>query len=177
MSKRTLVRLLLLCVVFGLVYGGLNLAGAVPPATKNNVTVDNTAANPVPVQQQGTATVSVANTTVPVHEQGTANVDVTNDTLAVTQVPINGGGGSTDLSGGGDVTGSATASAIVIHLVDVSTFELLYLGNIVAEFHGPSAGFPSDYALALTRPVQFDELKCEGSPSGKCSFSWVGDNP
>jgi len=39
-----------------------------------NVVVQNTNTNPIPVQQQGTANVNVTNSTVPVHEQGTANV-------------------------------------------------------------------------------------------------------
>jgi hypothetical protein len=86
----------LLVLVLGLAYGGLDLAGATGPPSivTGQVTVANTAANPVPVQQQGTATVTVANDTVPVHEQGTANV-VSADTTKVLlneQVPSTGGG-------------------------------------------------------------------------------------
>jgi hypothetical protein len=69
MSLRRLVRVGALVLAIGLIYGGLDLAGAVPPATHNDVTVDNTAGNAVPVQQQGTASVAV---------QGTATVHVDN---------------------------------------------------------------------------------------------------
>jgi hypothetical protein len=76
MAKRMIIRGGLLVLVLGLVYGGLDLAGAAPnvigPPTQT-VTVANTAADPVPVQQQGTATVNVTNTTaVPV--SGTVTV-------------------------------------------------------------------------------------------------------
>jgi hypothetical protein len=61
--------------------------GSALAANVSSVFVTNTASNPVPVQQQGTASVNVTNTSVPVHdtnvdsngnlkvhEQGTANV-------------------------------------------------------------------------------------------------------
>jgi hypothetical protein len=86
----------LIVLALGLLYGGLDLAGATGPPSivTGQVTVANTATNPVPVQQQGTATVSVANDTVPVHEQGTADV-VSADTTQVLlneQIPSTGGG-------------------------------------------------------------------------------------
>jgi hypothetical protein len=48
-------------LVSGVVYGGLDLAGATGPPSivTGQVTVGNTPANPVPVRQQGTATVTV----------------------------------------------------------------------------------------------------------------------
>jgi hypothetical protein len=60
MAKRTLTRLGVLVLALGLLYGGLNVAGATgPPGLITGVvTVGNTPSNPVPVQQQGTATVT-----------------------------------------------------------------------------------------------------------------------
>ena len=56
----------LLVLAFGLTYGGLDLAGAAPGGTPGppaqTVTVGNGVADPVPVQQQGAATVTVSNT-------------------------------------------------------------------------------------------------------------------
>jgi hypothetical protein len=88
MSRRVLTTLGLGVLVLGLIYGGLDIAGAaVPGGISGTVTVDNTPTNPVPVQQQGTATVSVgnaANNPVPVQQQGTATVSVSNTSLPVT---------------------------------------------------------------------------------------------
>jgi hypothetical protein len=76
MSKRTFVtRLVLLVIVGGLIYGGIDLAGAASPpnVVTGSVTVANTPSNPVPVQQQGTATVSVNNASIPI--TGTVKID------------------------------------------------------------------------------------------------------
>jgi hypothetical protein len=67
MSKIWMTRLGVLVLALGLIYGGLDIAGAAPggpgpPA--QTVVVDNTATNPVPVQQQGTATVTFANSAI-----------------------------------------------------------------------------------------------------------------
>ena len=58
----------LLVLALGLVYGGLDFAGAAPtpPGLNQTVTVANSVATPVPVQQQGTATVNVSNASIPV---------------------------------------------------------------------------------------------------------------
>jgi hypothetical protein len=48
-----------------------------------DVFVTNSTREPVPVHEQGTADVNVANQSLGVHEQGTANVNVTNAPLAV----------------------------------------------------------------------------------------------
>jgi hypothetical protein len=77
MSNRGLVRLGLLILVSVLVYGGLDIAGAAPPI--QSVTVGNTASNPVPVSQQGTATVSVGNAAVSV--TGTVKIDPAGNTV------------------------------------------------------------------------------------------------
>jgi hypothetical protein len=58
MAQRTLIRLGVLVLGFGLLYGGLNVADASPPT--QTVQVTNTPAEAVPVQEQGTVTVSSA---------------------------------------------------------------------------------------------------------------------
>jgi hypothetical protein len=66
MGKKTLTRIFFLVPVIALIYGGIDLAGASGPPTivSGQVTVANTPSNPVPVQQQGTATVRVDPSTV-----------------------------------------------------------------------------------------------------------------
>ena len=49
------------------------------------VVVTNDAANPVPVDQQGTSDVNVTNASLPVQQQGTADVRVTNASVPVQQ--------------------------------------------------------------------------------------------
>jgi hypothetical protein len=86
MNVRWLARLGGVALTLGLIYGGFDLAGATgPPSTITGiVTVGNDTSNPVPVQQQGTATVNVNNTPLPVQQQGTATVNVNNASLPVT---------------------------------------------------------------------------------------------
>jgi hypothetical protein len=184
MAKRTLTRLGVLVLGLGLLYGGLNVAGASGPAqvVTGTVTVGNPTTKPVPVQEQGTPTVSIANTTVPVHEQGTANVNVTNSTLAVTQPPIIGGGGVVGDSAGAPqprLVSTETASAVEIHMTSgVNDFELYNTnGGLVATFFGPPQGFPADVVLTLTRPIAFNEMFCNGGPSDLCEVTFVGDYP
>jgi hypothetical protein len=65
--KRTLIGAGVVAVGLGVLYGGLDLAGAAPLAAPTPmVIVSNTSTNPVPVQQQGAATVNVNNTSLPV---------------------------------------------------------------------------------------------------------------
>jgi hypothetical protein len=75
MKRRATISALLLVGV-GVVLGTTVFRADIAQATglAQAVTVANTSANPVPVQQQGTASVSVTNTSVPVHEQGVASV-------------------------------------------------------------------------------------------------------
>lgn len=85
--RKTIVTLAVLVPVLGLVYGGLNIAGAAQPAASSNVTIDNTAANPVPVEEQSTVNVKVRNANgnpVPVQQQGPLTVTVSNPSLPVT---------------------------------------------------------------------------------------------
>jgi hypothetical protein len=86
MNVGWLARLGGVALALGLIYGGFDLAGATgPPSNVTGiVTVGNDASNPVPVQQQGTATVNVNNTPLPVQQQGTATVNVSNTPLPVT---------------------------------------------------------------------------------------------
>jgi hypothetical protein len=81
MNVGWLARLGGVALALGLIYGGLDLAGATgPPSNVTGiVTVGNGASNPVPVQQQGTATVNVSNSSVPV--TGTVKIDPTGNTV------------------------------------------------------------------------------------------------
>jgi hypothetical protein len=183
MSKIWMTRLGFLVLALGLVYGGLDIAGAAPGAPTppaQTVTVGNTANSPVPVQQQGTATVPISNAAVPTHEQGTANVDVTNSSLPVTQSPISGGGGAIGGTTGAiiDAGGSQTASAISITMTNgVNVVEFLDGPTDVGQFIGPGNGGNLSYTLALTRPIEFTGVRCLGSPGDICNVTWIGDSP
>jgi hypothetical protein len=137
------------------------------------VTVDNTAANPVPV---------TAASTLPVHEQGTANVNVTNSSLSVApQSPITSGGQLFQADGGEDASfgGDITASALMVTFTS-SAFEVILLNDdrIVARFLGPASITGNrSYQLALNRPVSFDQLRCFGPASETCGVMWIGNNP
>jgi hypothetical protein len=74
-------RILFLVLVLGLIYGGFDLADAAGPPSivTGSVTVANSSSNPVPVEQQGTATVNVNNSSVPV--TGTVKIDPTGNTV------------------------------------------------------------------------------------------------
>ena len=55
---------------------------------------------------------------------------------------------------------------------------LVFQGKFVAHFWGPaSAAGYSIVDLALTRPIEFDQLVCDGSPGGWCNVGWVGAEP
>jgi hypothetical protein len=181
MTKRTLIRLSMGVLGFGLLYGGLDVAGAAPGGQQpSTVIVGNTSTDPVPVQQQGTATVSISNAAVPVHEQGTANVNVANNSLSVTQAAITGGGGAIGGATGGviDAGGSQTASAISITMtIGVNVVEFLDGSSDVGQFIGPGNGGNASYTLALTRPIQFTGVRCLGSPGDICNVTWIGDSP
>lgn len=121
---------------------------------------------------------------VPVHEQGTANVNVTNKNFAIAPAaPITDGGGFFGLTGGLSADEAGTASAVSVHLADgVSFLQLKYggaNGTSVAYFLGPAGGGNSSITLALTRPISFDWVNCDGveTTTTACTMSWVGNNP
>jgi hypothetical protein len=177
----------------GLVYGGLNIAGAaVPGGVSGDVTVQNTATNPVPVS----GSVTVANTPSvkidpsgnAVQLSGTADVNVKNSSLTVAPPsPITGGGGSTDFGTDSSQNGidglgfTATASAIDIHVSsNVGSITITDNGHSVFEDNGPGEGGNATVQLALTRPIQFDTIECDVANTGtpiNCSVGWVGDTP
>ena len=180
-----------LVLALGLAYGGVNVAGAdVPGGVSGNVTVQNTATNPVPVS----GAVTVANTPSvkidpsgnTVQLSGTADVNVKNSSLTVAPPPpITGGGGSTSFGGSVDQTDSlgftATASALDIQMnSNVGLIIFTDNGNTVFSAFGPGNEGNSTIELALTRPIQFDTIKClvavTGTPED-CSVGWVGDTP
>lgn len=196
MVRKVGVALLLVCmsVVLGATVLREPIAHAAEKLTP--VFVTNGAANPVPVAQQGTADVRVANATLPVQQQGTADVRVANATLSVQQQgtadvritnsslavapedPITGTGRGIGTSAGGSV-GVIDSSASAISLTmgaGVSAAEIKWRGTNVAFFYGPAFGGESSVVLALSRPIRLDELVCSGS-SGACRLGWVGANP
>jgi len=157
------------------------------------VVVANDAANPVPVdqqgtsdvrvtnsslpvQQQGTADVRVTNASVPVQQQGTADVRITNGSLDVApQAPVTRGGYGIGSSAGSSVgVVDNTATAISLTMSDGVTFAVIeWRGDPVAFFYGPANGGERSVVLALSRPIRIDKLVCGGS-SGQCRLGWVG---
>jgi hypothetical protein len=83
MNRRLIVVVLfvLTSVVLGATVFREQVGSAAPGI--QDVFVTNSTREPVPVHEQGTADVNVANQTLAVHEQGTANVNVANTPLAV----------------------------------------------------------------------------------------------
>jgi hypothetical protein len=164
-ARKLITTMFVLVLVLGLAYGGLNLAGAAGPPSivSGTVTVGNDATSPLPVQQQGTA-----------------NVNVTNSSLAVTQTPITGGGNESFQFGATNATFSVPqiASALQINLsIHINLVQFFYQGNVVAAFAGPIDGGPSNATLPLTRPIEFDMVKCDGGTGDSCFETWVGDQP
>jgi hypothetical protein len=46
-----------------------------------------------------------------------------------------------------------------------------------AYFVGPAVGGKSDIELALTQPVKFDTIFCQGPSTDECTISTVGAQP
>jgi hypothetical protein len=177
MRRRAIIGALLLITV-GVALGATVFRTDIAQATglAQAVTVDNTAANPVPVREQ-----NLDGGNIRVHEEGTADVHVTNTSLAVTPAaPITGGGGLSGAATGSSssVDPPATASALSITMSsEVSGVVLSFEGNFGALFEGPEGGGHSSVDLALTRPIKFDRIFCTGTPFGSCAVSWVGNQP
>ena len=156
------VVVLLLSAVLGATVLREPIATAASPF--QSVIIGNTAAQPVPVQQQGAA-----------------DVNVTNSTLAIQpQAPISGGGGSAIFRGGqgGGIGGTATASALAINLTDgVIRVALTKDGSNVVVLEGPaSVAGNGNYQLPLSRPISFDRVECLGEGNQRCGVSWVGND-
>jgi hypothetical protein len=119
---------------------------------------------------------------VAVHEQGTADVNVTGGNLAIArEAPIARGGSAVVIATGStySVSQPAVATALSIHMQsEVTNLTVLTKEGIAATFMGPRGDFGnSSIVLALTRPITFDGLFCNGSPGGNCTVSWVGAEP
>jgi hypothetical protein len=143
-----------------------------------NVFVTNDSTHPVPVREQNLD----ASGNIKVHEQGTANVNVTNSSLAVASpAPITGGGGAGQAAAGGSpfsVVPTAVATALIIHMnSEVNSTALQLNGALVDNFLGPGGGGNADIVLALTRPIEFDQIICFGVSGGLCGVSWIGNSP
>ena len=196
MVRKLVVALVLVCVSAALGATVLREPIAHAAAKLTPVFVTNDAANAVPVAQQGTADVRVANASLPVQQQGTADVRVTNAALPVQQqgtadvrvtngsltvapeAPITSKGYGIGTFAGGSVgVVDSTASAISLTMADgVTHAEIRWRDTIVAFFYGPANGGERSVVLALSRPIRIDELECGGS-SGQCRLGWVGAEP
>lgn len=154
-------------LLLSLVLGNVGASGASQQSAP--VMVTNTTANPVPV----TGNVGIT---------GTPNVNVSNSSLTVApQAPVTDGGGMEVVRGGSvhDLSAPAIASALSITISDsVTGLDLRYHGSPVGQFIGPgSAGAAAakNIALALTRPIKFDEIWCYGSLADSiCWVGWIG---
>jgi hypothetical protein len=121
---------------------------------------------------------------VPVHEQGTASVKVTNTSLSLAPAaPITGGGGAGAAAASIPpfpvvLSAPAIADAVSIHMTSgVQTIELSYKGSQVAAFFGPAQQGNEHIDLAPARPVEFDTITCTGTFGDVCSVGWIGDQP
>ena len=122
--------------------------------------------------------VNVVNPTtspVPVHEQGTASVNVTNESLAVTQAPptaVTSGGQRLQVDAGqtANLGSDITVSALVIQFRNGAT-EIIFRNDsaIVARFPAPGP-----LVLALVQPIEFDAVQCSGPDAAYCDFGWAG---
>jgi hypothetical protein len=148
---------------------GLLLCSAVLGATVFREQVANAAQNIMPVRVMNTAAEPV-----PVSQQGTANVNVTNASLTVAApTPVTGGGQRLQVDSGNTASVSPiTASALVIHFRNGATeIILIRNGAFAARFPGPGP-----LVLALTRPVAFDQVQCGGPDGGFCDLGWAGNS-
>jgi hypothetical protein len=172
MRRRALIGALLL-IVAGVALGATVFRTDIAQATglAQAVTVDNTAANPVPVRERNLD----ANGDIKVHEQGAVRVRPA--------AAITGGGSAVSLPGGGDLDvlgGPATATALSIHMSAGVSFTVLEVEGVAGDaalFYGPANDGNASIVLALTRPIQFDHVRCAGASSERCSVSWVGNEP
>jgi hypothetical protein len=169
--------LLLVCV--GIVLGATVFRSDIAQATglAQSVTVNNTAAQAVPVREQSTD----ANGNIKVHEQGTVNVDVTNSSLSVAAAaPITDGGSQRaaypDLPA--MLSPAAIASGLSFGLSShVNAVVLFYQGHRIAYFVGPGQGGDASANLVLARPIKFDEIDCAGVSGEFCTVGWIGNSP
>jgi hypothetical protein len=170
MRQRAIIGALLL-IVLGVALGATVFRTDIAHATGlagPTVTVDNTAANPVPVR-----------------EQGTVNVNVTNSGLSVAPpAPVTDGANSILVDGGETQQVGASqgvATALSIRLTSGVEFVQFYSpdGNEVpAVFAGPAQFGNSSIELALTRPIRFGLISCPAAAvSDHCRVSWVGGRP
>jgi hypothetical protein len=175
MRQRALIGALGLVLV-GVVLGATVFRSDIAQATglAQSVTVNNTPAQAVPVREQ-----NLDGANIKVHEQGTANVNVTNSSLSVAPpAPITTGGGdlATTCPLNKAYPSAQSASALSIHMdsgVAEVILETQSLTIPAARFAGPAAAGNASVALALSRPVAFDSIRCIGT--GTFSVSWVGN--
>ncbi len=141
-----------------------------------NVFVTNDSSHPVPVREQNTD----ANGNIKVHEQGTANVSVTNPSLTVAPpTPVTGGGALVTGSVGiNNDVGTRIATALEINMTSgVRECRLQFGASIVADVNGPAFGGDSTVVLALTRPIEFNNIVVLGGSGDTCTVSIVGAQP
>jgi len=166
--------LLLICV--GVVLGATVFRSDIAQATglAQLVTVNNTAAQAVPVREQ-----NLDGGNIKVHEEGTTKVKVTNASLSVQPAAPITGGGWIAIYPAGQTFSHGTASAVSIHMTSgVRNVQFLNSEGLqVAGFVGPYFGHGPDIDLAFNRPIQFDEIVCTGDATDQCFVGWVGAQP
>jgi len=141
-----------------------------------SVFVTNDSSHPVPVREQNTD----ANGNIKVHEQGTANVNVTNSSVPVSEPAVTSGATAVGLFGSSDhvFASPQIVTALAIHLTaGIDAIKLRFQGLETAYFIGPLDGGNADIVLALTRPLEFDEVDCLGSTTDRCDVGTVGALP
>jgi hypothetical protein len=119
--------------------------------------------------------VNTAAEAVPVSQQGTADVNVKNSSLAVTPpAPVTSGGQRLQVDSGqtANLGSEVTVSALVIQFRNGAT-EIIFRneGAIAARFPGPGP-----LVLALSQPIAFDAVQCSGPDGGFCDFGWAGSS-
>jgi hypothetical protein len=75
--------------------------------------------------------------------------------------------------------GISVATAVRVHMsAGIAFVGFSYNGHFVATFSGPANFGSPDVELALTRPIQFDEIRCitDLFTTETCVDDWIGNN-
>lgn len=159
MRKKTGAAAAMLLAVAIVLGGTVFRAQVADAAAILQVRVVNTPADPVPVDQLGTADVNVTN--------GSLDVSVP------APAAVTGGGQRLQVIGGqtSQVGSPITASALVVQFRnDAGEITFLLDDGIVARFPAPGP-----LVLALSQPIRFDAVRCSGSPvTASCDVGWAG---
>jgi hypothetical protein len=201
MTSKTLARLAFLVLAVGLVYGGLDIAGAAPPGgVSGGVTVQNTPTNPVPVsgsvdvgntpgvkidptgntvQISGTPTVNVNNASLPV--AGTVKIDPSGNTVQTTppRAP-NVHHQDTELNGPlnfwqtDDNFASINASEIVLtNTYPIACIATFFIKHNSNMMFDITVPFDQTVTIPLPETVPVDEVQAFEANDVNCGASWT----